>query len=101
MLFDNKSTNDVSSVPLLLCSDMSKGVNVERNDTKLNRKHEISFDKHFYGYFAYLVENFGSFCTKNGKFNPPVTTSVPDSDPDIMELGVSKCNTCENPASSL
>lgn len=41
----------------------------------------------------YLVENFGSFCTKNGKFSPPETTSVPDSDPDIIELGVSRCST--------
>lgn len=38
MLFDSKSTNDFSSVPLLLCSDMRRGVNVERNDTKLNKK---------------------------------------------------------------
>lgn len=38
MLFDSKSTNDFSSVPLLLCSDMSRGVKVERNETKLNDK---------------------------------------------------------------
>lgn len=42
---------------------------------------------------AYLVENFGSFCTKYGKFSPPVTTSEPDSEPDIIEFGVSKCST--------
>jgi len=55
----------------------------------------------YYVFIAYLVENLGSFCTKNGKFKPPVTTKVPDSDPDIIVLGVSKCSTCEKPASSL
>lgn len=41
MLFDNKSANDFSSVPLLLCSDMRRGVNVDRNDTKLNKQYTI------------------------------------------------------------
>lgn len=75
MLFDSKSTNDFSSVPLLLCSDMSRGVKVESNDTKLKKKtiyeklltkKAIIICENCFEYFiscVYLVENFGSVCT--------------------------------------
>lgn len=42
-----------------------------------------------------------SLFVDGGNARPPVTSSLPHSEPGTMDLGVSKWSTCEYPASSL